>query len=297
MAVFKEGGSFETFNDVSGNPLIALNRDGTVTLVGIDFADGTTQKTASSGGGSGTPAAPTESIQFNNAGVFGGSSSLFWDNTNSYLGIVGPGASSPQPGITASHGGPGISISGLTGTFAELEMHNGGGNVGMELYTHRDSNDRFSVTLWRSRGTQAAPTAVKSSDALGSLFFGGFDGATWQAPGAGITAVATEDWSAPSNRGTKFLFQTYIPGGGPLFNSMTFSDGLVGIGNANPMFALQMGPGSQGGAALGAPPSAPTDGNLAPGQIFFYLDEVGNNLNIRVKYSNGTLKTATVALT
>lgn len=46
-----------------------------------------------------------------------------------------------------------------------------------------------------------------------------------------------------------------------------------------------------------APASAPTDGNLAAAQITFYLDESGNNLKIRVRYSDGTtLKTGTVAL-
>jgi len=45
------------------------------------------------------------------------------------------------------------------------------------------------------------------------------------------------------------------------------------------------------------PATAPTDGNIGAAQISFYLDEAGNNLKVRVKYSNGTtLKTGTVAL-
>jgi hypothetical protein len=47
MPTIKEGGSFETFNDPRGNPLIAINRDGTVSVVGVDFADGTVQTSAS----------------------------------------------------------------------------------------------------------------------------------------------------------------------------------------------------------------------------------------------------------
>jgi hypothetical protein len=53
MATIKEGGSFETFNDVKGNPLISLNRDGTILNQGLTFADGTKQVTA--GGSSAQP--------------------------------------------------------------------------------------------------------------------------------------------------------------------------------------------------------------------------------------------------
>jgi hypothetical protein len=55
--------------------------------------------------------------------------------------------------------------------------------------------------------------------------------------------------------------------------------------------------GGSGGANVhNTPATAPTDANLKPGQISWYLDEAGNNLKARVKYSNGTLKTATIAL-
>lgn len=41
--------------------------------------------------------------------------------------------------------------------------------------------------------------------------------------------------------------------------------------------------------------SAPSDNSLLNGQAAFYLDESGHNLKIKVKYSDGTVKTATVA--
>lgn len=44
------------------------------------------------GGGGGLPAAPVNSVQFNNGGAFGGSANLTWDNTNGRLGI---GTASP----------------------------------------------------------------------------------------------------------------------------------------------------------------------------------------------------------
>lgn len=46
----------------------------------------------------------------------------------------------------------------------------------------------------------------------------------------------------------------------------------------------------------GAPVSAIGDGFLSPSTISFYLDEAGNNLKVRVRYSNGTYKTGTIAL-
>ena len=46
----------------------------------------------------------------------------------------------------------------------------------------------------------------------------------------------------------------------------------------------------------GAPATAPTDANIGNGQISIYLDEAGNNLKIRVRKSDGTYKTVTVAM-
>ena len=54
----------------------------------------TSWSTASSGG---TPGGATTQIQYNNAGAFGGSSNLIWDNTNGRLGI---GTSTPSGSIT-----------------------------------------------------------------------------------------------------------------------------------------------------------------------------------------------------
>ena len=47
----------------------------------------------------------------------------------------------------------------------------------------------------------------------------------------------------------------------------------------------------------GAPNAAPVDGSIPTGSITFYLDEVGNNIKVRVKYSTGlTFKTGTLAI-
>jgi hypothetical protein len=41
---------------------------------------------------------------------------------------------------------------------------------------------------------------------------------------------------------------------------------------------------------------APTDAEIDNNEIVFHLDEGGNTLSVRLKYSDGTLKTGTVAL-
>lgn len=48
---------------------------------------------------------------------------------------------------------------------------------------------------------------------------------------------------------------------------------------------------------LRTPNSAPVDADLDNSTISMYLDQAGNNLKVRVKYSDATLKTATIALT
>lgn len=47
---------------------------------------------------------------------------------------------------------------------------------------------------------------------------------------------------------------------------------------------------------MGAPNSAIADADLTNGQISFYLDETGNTLTVKAKYSTGAVKTGTIAL-
>lgn len=48
---------------------------------------------------------------------------------------------------------------------------------------------------------------------------------------------------------------------------------------------------------FGTPNSAPTDGDIGNGFVTAYLDQTLNILNFRVRYSDGTLKTGSIALT
>jgi hypothetical protein len=52
--------------------------------------------------------------------------------------------------------------------------------------------------------------------------------------------------------------------------------------------------GAASAVVQGAPPSALADARLNNSNISFYLDESGNNLMVKVKYSGGTVKTGTV---
>jgi len=53
----------------------------------------------------------------------------------------------------------------------------------------------------------------------------------------------------------------------------------------------------QGRVFEGTPNSPPTDAHLDNGMISAYLDQSGNKIKWRAKYSDGTLKTGEVALT
>lgn len=67
----------------------------------------------------------------------------------------------------------------------------------------------------------------------------------------------------------------------------------VGIGVAAPVTKLH----ASGSTILGCASAAAADGDLGISQINLAVDEVAHNLLIKIKYSDTTVKTATVALT
>ncbi len=74
--------------------------------------------------------------------------------------------------------------------------------------------------------------------------------------------------------------------------------GVYGVVNSPDGYALYADGRlkSTGRAYLGAPNSAPVAADLGNGSISFYLDQANDKLKVRVKYTTGTLKTATIAL-
>ena len=76
------------------------------------------------------------------------------------------------------------------------------------------------------------------------------------------------------------------------------TNGVVGFAASPTGFAV-LASGrfkATGRTFLGAPNTAPTDGDLGNGSISFYLDQTSNQLKVRVRYSGGALRTGTVNL-
>ena len=70
------------------------------------------------GGGGGVPAAPVNSVQFNNAGAFGGSANLTWDNTNTRLGI---GNSAPAHTLDVTGDAYAVHVAASQGIFLNAD--------------------------------------------------------------------------------------------------------------------------------------------------------------------------------
>jgi hypothetical protein len=79
---------------------------------------------------------------------------------------------------------------------------------------------------------------------------------------------------------------TKDPSGNVVFSCATFS-----IRAGTEQFSLALG-----GMLFGLPATPVEDDSIPRNHGSMYLDEAGNSLKVRVRYSDGTLKTATIAL-
>ena len=83
----------QTWTNIQGAGVAGVSQIVAGTNVTISPIGGTGVVTVnSSGGGGGTPANPTSSVQFNNSGAFGGSANFLYDNTNTTLSLGATGA-------------------------------------------------------------------------------------------------------------------------------------------------------------------------------------------------------------
>src|SRR6266850_2147726 len=156
--------------------------------------------------GFGAPAPPNTSVQFNNSGVFGGSSGFVYDSTN-IIATLGTSPTSVQIGHTPTVGN----------TTDVFELHSQTTNIisgqyrvgAMSIFGHFN-NSGPCFNMGRSNGTQASPTALGSCDVFSRFCFLGYDGAAYL-PGATINIQSSEVWS-PTNKGTDIVFQQVATG-------------------------------------------------------------------------------------
>lgn len=156
-------------------------------------------------------------VQFNNSGIPGASSSLFWDNTNTRLGI---GTSTPNQSLTIVGNGAGVRPAiNLTGY-----------NVAPTI---------FGVN---AAGAPASPTPTSAGAFLLLLSGDGFAGGTsWPSQAARIALKAASLWSA-SNSSTYITFETTANGtyNTPVERMRIDSEGNIGIGITNPGYRLDV---------------------------------------------------------
>lgn len=73
----------------------------------------------------------------------------------------------------------------------------------------------------------------------------------------------------------------------------TYINGKLGIGTTSPKTKLH----SITDTIVGCAGAAQADVSLGNSQVNIWVDESGNNITFKVKYSDGTVKSGTVALT
>ena len=97
-------------------------------------------------GGGGTPASPVNSIQFNNSGVFGGSSALTWDNTNQIVNLNNT--------VSTTTGGTGFSEVGSSTSFFQHWIQNTatGGNASADYAVGDDLSSSSSPNHYADFG-------------------------------------------------------------------------------------------------------------------------------------------------
>lgn len=155
-----------------------------VAGAGISLAnDASTVTITATGGGGGTPAGSDGQMQYNNGGAFGGSS-VYWDDTNDYLGV---GESSPDKAIH------------VTGDWPTLKMEDGSSGLGI--------HGRFQHIGGATWLTSNVDTATTSTFVLDNTSFPGV--AVTPRPGSG----GVEFWAASAGtnpRSPSMIFDVNI---------------------------------------------------------------------------------------
>lgn len=218
---FNNGGIFGGLTDVQVTSRIQLfsnSLSGAVPGSGggtTNFlrADGTWA--VPTGGGAGNPAAPTNAIQFNSAGAFGGSANLTWDGTNV---IIGNNASVDNNRLQVV----GLSTS-VAASISQIAFNNSNNNATMQL--------KFSRGV-----TVGSQVITQNGDWLGSYEFLGSDGVAFKY-GAALYAQV-DAVPAANSMPTRLLFGTTPTGSTSYTERMRIaSTGNIGIGSTTPNLA------------------------------------------------------------
>ena len=104
------------------------------------------------------------------------------------------------------------------------------------------ANSNSSMTLFRTNGTLAAPTALLSGELMGALSFGGYDGTIVNSC-LNINSYAAENWTGTAH-GSDLAFNTINISAGASFagteKMRITSEGKVGIGLTAPLGSLHI---------------------------------------------------------
>jgi hypothetical protein len=134
---------------------------------------------------------------------------------------------------------------GIGTTTPVTKLHVAGNNptsIINQVAENSTSSIQSGISMLRSRGTIAAPTAVLNGDFLGGYGIMGYDGTTFapNGPNAGMYANAVENFSPGSNP-SELFFQTTSSGSNIAQNRMIIkSNGNVGIGTNSPGTTLHV---------------------------------------------------------
>lgn len=142
--------------------------------------------------------------------------SLFWDASNKRLGL---GTNAPA---TDLH------LQGVDAADAIARIQSAG------------TSAIPTLSLRRSRGTAASPSAVSSGDTVARLATSGYTGAAYSSAVESLGVVATETWAGSSN-GRAITLSSVANGAATATERMRIGqDGKVGIGTAAPAYTLDV---------------------------------------------------------
>jgi hypothetical protein len=179
-----------TLLHITGTSPVLRLQDGTEGLgrVLTSDANGNATWQAAAAGVTGSGVA-TRVAFWNTASSLSSNSNLYWENTNSRLGI---GTSTPLYRLTVSGDGT-TNLSSI---------------MGVEAYGTGAGSNNLAIVLRRAGGTQAAPTATSNNESLGTVGFQGHTGGGFSANlSSFMGAQATETWTAAAN-GSALNFHT-----------------------------------------------------------------------------------------